>query len=179
MEYVILGLLIINKQTIYELNKSFEQSVSLFYSASFGSLQAAIKKLLKNGFITFEEGIESGRNKKIYAVTELGREAFFQWMSADITDKKLEVASLSRVFLLGLIGSKEEKIRIIKSIIEKHQIAEKHLVMLKESIGKLEIPKSKKQISHYKIKTLDYGISSYRFAIDWFQDLLRDTEAKE
>ena len=41
MENVILGLLIIQSLTLYELNRAFKQGISMFYSASYGSLQVA------------------------------------------------------------------------------------------------------------------------------------------
>ncbi len=46
MENVVLGLLIIQSLTLYDLNRAFKQGISLFYSASFGSLQIAVKNCL-------------------------------------------------------------------------------------------------------------------------------------
>ena len=177
MEFVILGLLIIKAQTLYELNKQFAQSVSLFYSASFGSLQAAIKRLLVNEYVDFEEALENGRNKKTYHVTEKGEKAFYEWMSAEINDNKLEVASISRVFLLGLIKSKSEKIKILNEIIEKNQAVLSQLMEFKNHVSKMKISEEFRETSYYKIKTLDYGIKSYKFTIDWVTELLNETEA--
>ena len=47
MGHVILGLLmLLGPQTLYSLNKQFERGPSLFYRASFGSLQSALRGLL-------------------------------------------------------------------------------------------------------------------------------------
>lgn len=178
MEYVILGLLILKPQTIYKLNQAFEQSISLFYSASYGSLQSAIKKLLKKEYIYYEEVIEKGRNKKIYSASARGEEAFYQWMVADIPANKLEVGALSRVFLLGMIEGKEEKKKIVEEILQKNRKAKERLMKIKEKVGgRGSIAYN--GVSYYKVKTLDYGIESYSFAIHWFLQLLQEIEASD
>ena len=68
MEFIILGILLFKDMTIYEINTSFKKGLFLIYSASYGSLQNAVKKLLKKEFITFRETVENGRNKKIYSI---------------------------------------------------------------------------------------------------------------
>src|SRR5512139_1502134 len=105
MEHVVLGLLMIQSLTIYGLNRAFKQGISLFYSASYGSLQTAVKNLLGKGWIVFEERVDHGRNKKVYSITEQGRRAFYEWMLEEIPANKLEVTALSKVFFLGLMTS--------------------------------------------------------------------------
>lgn len=179
MEYVILGLLILKAQTIYRLNKTFEESVSLFYSASYGSLQAAIKKLLKREYIYYEEVIERGRNKKIYYASTIGREAFYQWMREEIPVNRVEVGSLSRVFLLGMIEREEDKKKIVEEIIAKYKKVKEELMAIEKRVGDYRGSATVNEVPYYKLKTLDYGIKSYGFAIDWFKDLLEEMEAKE
>ena len=45
MEYVILGLLMLQPNSVYGIRKAFEQGISMFYSASLGSIQTAVKRL--------------------------------------------------------------------------------------------------------------------------------------
>ena len=51
MSHVILGLLMLWPQSLYELTKNFEAGVSLFYSASTGSIKRALDGLLADGRI--------------------------------------------------------------------------------------------------------------------------------
>ena len=51
MAHVILGLLLIAPQSLYGLVKAFEAGVSLFYSASSGSIKRALDGLLAQGLI--------------------------------------------------------------------------------------------------------------------------------
>jgi len=80
MDFIVLGILLYKPLTIYEINSFFENGLFLIYAASYGSLQNAIKKLLKNDWIEFEEVVENGRNKKIYSLKKKGTQAFFTWM---------------------------------------------------------------------------------------------------
>ena len=77
MHFVVLGLLLVQPATIYSLNKQFEASISLFYSASLGALRSALLKLEQAEEVSFTETIENGRHKKIYSITEKGEAAFF------------------------------------------------------------------------------------------------------
>lgn len=64
MENIILGLLMLQSRTIYELRKRINNGLNLMYSCSMGSIQAAIKKLLKNGLISVNETKQNGKLKK-------------------------------------------------------------------------------------------------------------------
>ena len=177
MEHVVLGLLVIQSLTLYELNRAFKQGISMFYSASYGSLQIAVKNLLSKGMIVFEEKVDRGRNKKVYSITEAGREAFFQWMFAEIPANKLEVTALSKVYFLGLIESTEQRKEIVLEILNKIELIQGELNAMNEEISQYDIPASYSGILKYQLHTLDYGIKSHIFAREWFEALLDDLES--
>jgi DNA-binding PadR family transcriptional regulator len=174
MENVILGLLLAQSLTLYDMNREFKQNISLFYSASLGSLQIAIKSLLIKGCITFVKQVERGRSKKVYSITSIGREAFFAWMMADTPISKLEVVGLSKVYFLGHMEDPEKKKLIIQDILSKIEIVQNHLQSLDDEIQRYEIPETYQAIAHYRIKTLDYGIRSHALAKQWFEELLAE-----
>ena len=176
MEHVVLGLLMIQSLTLYDLNRAFTQGISMFYSASYGSLQVAVKNLLNKGMIVFEEKVENGRNKKVYSITEHGRDAFYQWMLDEIPVNKLEVTALSKVYFLGLIQSTQQRKQIIDEILNKIQSVHDELSSMNEGINQLEIPASYRGILKYQLKTLDYGLQTHVFAREWFFALLNDLE---
>ena len=47
MDNIILGLLLLSNRTIYQLRERIDKGLHMMYSSSLGSIQAAIKKLLK------------------------------------------------------------------------------------------------------------------------------------
>ena len=176
MENVVLGLLIIHSLTLYELNRAFKQGISMFYSASYGSLQFAVKNLLNNRMIVFEEKVEKGRNKKVYSITEHGKDAFFRWMLDEIPANKLEVTALSKVYFLGLIQEIEQKKQILLEILSKIQKVQDELGKMNQEISRFEIPDSYRDILKYQLKTLDYGLQAHSFAREWFLALLKDSD---
>lgn len=176
MEFVVLGLLMLRELTIYELNQEFKQGISLFYSASYGSLQAAVKHLLEKQLVVFEERVEHGRNKKIYRITPQGREVFYAWMLEEIPPTKLEVLGLAKVYFLGLLTDPELQKRVLREIIAKIDLAANQLAQLNDELARLVLPEEVRKVAHYRIKTLGYGIGSHRFAREWFAALLREIE---
>jgi PadR family transcriptional regulator AphA len=174
MENVVLGLLIIQSLTLYELNRAFKQGISMFYSASYGSLQIAIRNLLNKGMLVFEEKVDKGRNKKVYSITEHGKDAFYQWMLDEIPVNKLEVTALSKVFFLGLIHDVEQRKQIVLEILTKIELVQDELRKMNGEISQIEIPASYRDIFKYQLKTLDYGLGTHSFAREWFLALLND-----
>lgn len=179
MENVVLGLLMIQSLSLYGLNQAFKQGISMFYSASLGSLQVAVKKLLHKGWIGLEEQVENGRHKKVYSITGQGRQAFHAWMLDEVPVNKLEVTALAKVYFLGLVESKEHKRQIVQEILDKIELVHAQLSQMDQEISRYEVPDAYLEVLKYQLKTLDYGIRSHQFGREWFQVLLEDIENSE
>jgi DNA-binding PadR family transcriptional regulator len=177
MENVVLGLLIIHSLTLYDLNRAFKQGISMFYSASYGSLQIAVKNLVTKGLIVFEEQVDKGRNKKVYRITDQGRIAFFRWMLDEIPINKLEVSALAKVYFLGLIQDFEQRKQIVGEILKKIELAQNELSELNARITGINVPESYTEILRFQLATLDYGLKSHAFGREWFLVLLNDLES--
>ncbi len=171
MEYIVLGMLMIQNMTIYELNKGFEMGLSLIYAASYGNLQYAVKKLLANNMITFEERVENGRNKKIYHINEKGVEAFFKWMMDDVDPKNIEVLMLAKVYFLGLVEDDDDKRMIIDKFLKAANDFSAELKMVQNSINRFELAPEEWKMAKYSLSTLDYGIGSHEFAVSWLHQV--------
>lgn len=170
MAHVILGLLLITQQSLYDLIKSFEAGVSLFYSASSGSIKRALDKLLERGAIEVASTDPGGRGRKVYRVTEAGREEFHAWMTGDLTGgPDVENVALSRLYFLGLLEP-AERTPVLHRITER---VEKDLAVLTALSDRLEgedFPEEYRDLAVHQIATLEYGIASHRFTLQWFRD---------
>lgn len=171
MGNVILGLLLIAPHTLYSLNKQFEQGISLFYRASYGSLQSALKSLLAKGFVLVAEGIEGGRNKKTYSITDAGRDAFDAWMHAPVGGGDLEVAALSKLFFLGLVDVDSARLAVLEDLVAAIEREKEALDGFAGQLDAIEVPDEFRRIFHYQRATLDYGLMSHRAGLDWFAAL--------
>lgn len=174
MKYIILGLLLLKPLSIYDINKAFQNIISLFYSPSYGSINTAMKKLLAKKIVECKEEVIQGRNKIVYTILEAGKKEFIGWMLSEINPNKLEVTALSKLFFLGLVDNKEDKINIISNIVNTAKSEKERLETLKKETQAYEVPKSYKEIFLFQLKTLDYGLNSYQFSFTWFEKLLKE-----
>ena len=104
MDNIILGLLLLSSRTIYQLRERIDKGLNMMYSSSMGSIQAAIKKLLNCGYVQYEEVIENGKYKKIYSITDSGKQHFIEWVSMP-----MEIQSSKNPELAKLLNAKLNK----------------------------------------------------------------------
>ena len=171
MDYIILGLLLLQSRTIYQLQQRIDEGLSLMYSSSMGSIQAAIKKLLKCEYIRFDEIIENGKYKKVYSITETGRQYFFEWVNKPISEQGIRSPELVKVYFMGFANQKSREESISQ-----------HLTYLKEQYCVLEticeeaktfkISDETKDIFHYQTVSAFYGRDLMKFNINWYEQLL-------
>lgn len=169
MSHVVLGLLMLWPQSLYELTKSFESGVSLFYSSSTGSIKRALDRLLAEGMIRVES--EGGaRGKRVYVPTEAGRAAFFDWMRAGSEDATSEAALLTRSYFLGLLAP-EDRPAVTAGILASLRDGLRRLERLRTRIEGQTIPPGLEDVARYQFATLEYGLATHRAAVLWAENL--------
>lgn len=179
MGAVVLGLLLMGgPQTIYLLHKHFDGGVGQFYAGSLGSLRAALIGLQNRGEVVFEEGVERGRNKKTYSVTPRGVEAFFAWIKSPITTSDAETQFLARCFFLGLVEDPAVRREILTGIVAQLEEQTARFVALAEMLDGMDIHPGYRRFFPYQRATLEYGIGSNRYAMDFFT-ALSDAETSD
>ena len=170
MAHVILGLLLLWPQSLYDLRKHFEAGISLFYSASTGSIKRALDRLLADGHIRVES--ESGpRGRKTYVVTDAGRQEFRRWMLSELSGTDVEGAMLARVHFLGLLDP-HERPAVAARIDERLRQDLGRLERLAAQVSSAEVPAGFEDVSRYQVATLQYGLTSHRAALAWVEEYL-------
>ena len=101
MDNIILGLLLLSSRTIYQLRERIDKGLNMMYSNSMGSIQAAIKKLLNCGYIQYEEAVENGKYKKIYSITDSGKQNFIEWVSTPMEIQGSKNPELAKLYFMG------------------------------------------------------------------------------
>lgn len=171
MGHVILGLLMaLGPQTLYSLNKAFQAGAGLFYSASHGALQHALRGLVAAEWVTVTETTSTGRLKKEHTITTAGIAEFHRWISSPL-EGDLEVAALARLFHLGLVRDAADRRAIVANIIAGIQTQIEGLEALRAELQAQELPAELADIFHFQIATLDYGLNAHRAALSWFEEL--------
>jgi DNA-binding PadR family transcriptional regulator len=156
--------------TQYELKRALEQKVSPFFSASLGSIQAALKKLLRNGHIEVFETVENGRNKKIFSITSTGKTYFLQWMMALSPPSRIESESITKVFFMGLVSASDRMVIVRQIISELENIVREYEDKQAEYSEKV-FPEKVRNIVKYQMKTLDLGIIQQVQTLAWFRKI--------
>ena len=178
MENIILGLLLLQSRTIYQLRRRINSGLNLMYSCSTGSIQAAIKRLLQHDYIYFNETVENGKSKKVYGITDAGRAYFDSWVNSPFLPDTAKNPELSKLYFMGF-AEKETRIKTI----------EKHLTDLREKFSVLDgICKDgealagdmrENDIFFYQLQTAKYGRDFIRFNINWFAELSENMRGKK
>lgn len=167
MAYVILGLLLLRPMSQYDLVKAFEAGVSLFYSASPGSIRRALDSLVAQGHVEVADEESGGRRRKTYRVTESGRARWRDWMVDEPTGN-LEQAALSRLYFLGLLDPGERR-GVLERVEARLARDLAGLESVEAQVRDQEIPEELRDVAAYQLATLDYGLASHRHALQWFQ----------
>lgn len=172
MQQVILGLLILHGPlSLYAVQRLFEQGVSLFYSASSGSIQRALRQLAERGLATATDASAGARASKPYAVTEAGRRTWHDWMVSPLDGGDAETTMLAKVFFLGLVADVGERDRVVDTIRTRIAADLAELEGLAAGLDAADVPPEHADVFAFQRATLDYGIRSHRLAREWCEEL--------
>lgn len=180
MEFLILGLLILSPMTGYELQQFIRQNLSLICSHSAGSVQTALAKLEREGYLTAAETTVGRRRKKTFSITMPGRAAFADWVARPMQASRVKNMELSRLFFLGL-ARPEERTAAILDYIRQMEETEEVLRAIRERFmvirqGELPPGQDWDAIFRFQGYTIAYGIDAARFEQNWYRRLLSEWE---
>ena len=158
---MVLGFLMRGSMTGYELKKRFSLSFSFFSSLSYGSIYPALKKLEQEGCITLKVEVQDGSpNRKVYTITDSGREVFMENLRTPFTLERQKSAFLARLFFFAHL-TREERRTTASRYLESIKEMQKTLVSMEPEIrGRAD----------------EFQYLSYRFGIRFFDDLARNVK---
>lgn len=174
MDTIILGLLLLSSRTIYQLRERIDKGLNLMYSSSMGSIQAAVKKLLDSGYIDYKEIVENGKYKKIYSITESGKQFFFIWINSPIDSQHSKNPELAKLYFMGFsdVNCREDSIKAHINYLNEQYLA---LNAICEEADSVKYPDEHKDIFVYQLACARYGRDLMKFNIDWYKKLLKET----
>jgi DNA-binding PadR family transcriptional regulator len=95
---VILGILMQESTSGYNIKHKFETIFSYFYNASYGTIYPTLSKMEKEDLITKASIVQEGKpNKNVYTITEKGKESFHQYMYSEIQQNEMKSDFLVRL----------------------------------------------------------------------------------
>lgn len=187
MDIIVLGILMMQNCTIYEMRKYIETWFTGISSNSIGSIQAAIKKLVEKDCIVFNEYLENSVNKKVYSITPQGKEYFQNKISTPMRYKEKNM-ELNKLFFMGFadrdkwamlldsyIGELHKNLELLEQIsratLPRYSFSEEELAIQRArgAADEITIERSR-DIAEFQYATLDLSIEQLKFQIGWFEN---------
>ncbi len=102
LKHGILGLLNYGSMTGYDITRTFRESLSYFWNAQTSQIYRELKTLKANGWATEETVAQTGKpDKKLFSITESGREELNRWLIADSSELLMRNPLLMKTFFRG------------------------------------------------------------------------------
>ena len=126
---VVLGLLALGARSGYDIKSTVDRSTRFFWAASYGQIYPELRRLEAEGLIRGEHSPTGGRSRRVYELTDAGRQALQEWLIGPTTTIEYRDESLLRLFFadalpleqsLGLLEARkrghEEYLDVLRAI---------------------------------------------------------------
>ncbi|MDP6484363.1 MAG: PadR family transcriptional regulator [Nitrospinota bacterium] len=171
LRYALLELLSDRPLTGYDLTKRFGASLIFFWHAGHTQIYRELKRMEGEGWVVSRCEIQDGRpNRKVYSVTEKGKEALVGWLLTESLLQQPKDEMLLKVFGFGLlppeeaIGSLERHLGLHEKRLETFRGVE---AGLRDRWGPLQGTPSEKDPLFCRRLTLYQAIAGEEMYIRW------------
>jgi DNA-binding PadR family transcriptional regulator len=114
LRHAMLGLLVIQPSTGYELAQRFDRTLRNAWHASHSQIYPELAKLQEEGLV--EVVGEGPRRSRTYAATETGRRELVRWMTDEEPVRTQRNETAVRWFLLALVPPEERRAALEREI---------------------------------------------------------------
>lgn len=114
LRHSVLGLLVIQPSTGYELAQRFDRTLRNAWHASHSQIYPELAKLQDEGMV--EVVGEGARRSRTYGATERGREELVRWMTEEEPVRTQRNETAVRWFLLALVPPEERRAPLEREI---------------------------------------------------------------
>ena len=113
-----------------DLTKRFGRSIGFFWSATHQQIYRVLGRMDGDGWVSVEAVAQEGRpDKKVYAVTELGRAALADWL-AQPTDTQSLRSELAVKMRAASFGDREAVLDVVRANLADHHVRLDHYEQL-------------------------------------------------
>jgi len=163
-KYAILGMLSIRPMSGYDIKKQVEETISNFWTESYGQIYPVLGKLIAEKSVT--KTIEKGAGKPdrhVYALTERGRKELRRWLLEGATPKVVR-----NEFLLKLFFGEEISVNANVAHIEEFRELQRGLLQKYKAIEKgITSEHADNANAPYWLMTVRYGEHVSRALVQW------------
>lgn len=168
LRYALLGLLSYQPMSGYDLKAIFDRSINHFWTAGLSQIYPALSDMVAAGLLTVSVQQQDGRpNRKIYSVTEAGRQALVSWLSEPQPLPHDRYTFLIQLFFSAVLP-KEVVLAQLRHV---RQLYVQRLECYQRR-GQASVDRFKEQVGReadapFWELTVEYGIRLAKANIDW------------
>jgi DNA-binding PadR family transcriptional regulator len=172
IQYAILGLLSWKPLSGYDLKKIISNTEVFYWSGNNNQIYKSLIQLHQEGMVSQQvKQQESLPAKKIYSITEKGRDALRKWVISTA-----EIPEFRSTFLIQLAWGDQLSDEDLDSLLTGYEDEiDIHLKMLQEKARRQsEAPNRTKREAFLWEKISEHSISIYQHEIDWVCQIRKD-----
>ena len=168
---VILGFLSREDLSGYDIKLRVDDSTRFFWAASYGQIYPELKRLEEEGLIKGTDTPQGGRARRVYQITEAGREVLTSWIMDTGSTVELRHEGLLKVFFADALDSTDNQVAVLEAMAEVHrrQVRELELVAGRKSEGELACNPETIAEDHPGMPAfvLRFGLDFHRWVVGW------------
>lgn len=174
-EAAILGLLGAGEFSGYDLSKTVETGVGMFWGPARSGIYAVLPRLLEKGYATGRAVPQERKpGKHVYRITPAGREALRRWIESGPP----EPDPAYNPFLLRVYFGAETEAGVVAAHVEaRRREAQERLALLEELSSASPAPGE--TIDPYRRFVLDWGLEYYEAVVRWADRTLAELRELE
>src|SRR6059058_3253696 len=166
---VILGLLSFGPRSGYEIKATVDRSTRFFWAASYGQIYPELSRLEREGLVESEDASNGARRRRVYSLTDAGREALADWLLGRTVTIELRDESLLRLFFADALP-REQALMLLEGRRRGH---EAYLEVLRAIDA---IPGTDPDFVDL---VLHWGIDFNQWGAEWCEKQLKQLRAKK
>jgi len=171
VEYVILAGLVRRPRSGYDLTRWMQRETSHYFTVGHNRIYPALSALERDGLVMHEVvPSDRGPERKVYSITEAGREALLCWVDSPPVERQLRDEQLVKVLCYGFLAPE----RALARLQEIKTLHEEKLARYEGYRRGLEVELREGRISEETylgtLLTLRRGIGAERSYVEWCEE---------
>ncbi|MGB2804181.1 MAG: PadR family transcriptional regulator [Candidatus Zixiibacteriota bacterium] len=168
-EFAVLGLLSLDQMSGYDMKAFISQSIGYFWQESYGQIYPALRKLLKQGFISRRVKAQRGRpDRHVYRLTQKGRKRLTEWLTSETEPEPVRVELLLKLFF-GSVVDTSDQVRQLETLLRQQK---ERLKTFRHVEKRVLSPHQDEPLYPHWLATLRYGMHVTRARAKWCQETL-------
>lgn len=178
LPFGLLGLLEYASNTGYDLAKMFEASINNFWHAQSSQIYRELNRMEEKCWVVSENIIQQGKpNKRLYSITDEGRNAFNQWMNtpAPLFENPHDPLLMYMMFGASAPEATLERLKSVRDGIIANLEGKAKKVEQTISHFKSQVPDGEKKGMYWQMAH-EYGLAQAKATLQWTQDCIEKLE---